>query len=78
MAHVGTYKHSDYLSRRRAETREYWFIFCIAYVPLLLTAITGRLVALAGHHPRGEAGPRRSVFAEAKAAAAACIPFAFM
>ena len=78
MARIGTHKHLDYLSRRRAESREYWLIFCVAYVPLLLTAIAGRLVTLAGHHPRNEAGPRRSVFAEAKAAAAACIPFAFM
>ncbi|BDA85230.1 hypothetical protein Sa4125_27720 [Aureimonas sp. SA4125] len=78
MASVGTHKHSDYLSRRRAESREYWLIFCVAYLPMLLTTIAGRLGGLAGHRRRDETGPRRSVFAEARAATAACIPFAFM
>jgi hypothetical protein len=76
MASTGTHKHSDYLSRRRAESREYWLIFCVAYVPMLLTTILERI---AGRGPRSaDMAPKRSVFADAKAATAACIPFAFM
>lgn len=76
MASTGTHKHSDYLHRRRAESREYWFIFCVAYVPMLLTTIFERMAG--GRRRSADATPRRSVFAEAKAATAACIPFAFM
>jgi hypothetical protein len=70
-----THRHSDRLSRRRSETREYWLIFCVAYLPMLLTTMFERM---AGGRRRADETPRRSVFAEAKAATAACIPFAFM
>jgi hypothetical protein len=76
MAVTQTHKHSDYLSRRRAESREYWLIFCVAYLPMLMTTIVERIAG--GRRPSLGDAPRRSVFAEAKAATAACIPFAFM
>lgn len=76
MASVRTNKHAPYRDRRRADSREYWLIFCLLYPQLLVAAIVGRLAHLA--EPRAaRAEPRRSVFAEARIAAASCIPFAF-
>ena len=70
-------KHSSYRRRRREEAREYRLIFCLIYPQLLAVAIVGRLFLLISGRPPASSEPRRSVFAEAKVAAASCIPFAF-
>ena len=65
-------RRASYLRRRRADRREYWLIFCIAYPLLLAAAIFSRLFGV-----RSAYGERHSVFAEARVAAASCIPFVF-
>jgi hypothetical protein len=71
MAIVEMDKHAVHTSRRRADKREYALIFALLYLPFLAATIMSRLLA-----GRPE-GPRRSVFAEARAAAASALPFAF-
>lgn len=68
---------STYRSRRKADSREYWFIFCLLYPFLLVAALIARIASLA-HGERLAAGETsRSIFAEARTAAASAIPFAF-
>lgn len=75
MASVDLDRHQTWRDRRRSERREYLAIFCLVYPPFLLAALVARAAAaLAG---RGGARPRRSIFAEARSAAASAIPFAF-
>ncbi len=69
-------RHRSYRDRQRADLREYWLIFCLAYPLLLVAAVIGRIGAAFGHHDRPPESHPRSVFAEAREAAAACIPFA--
>jgi hypothetical protein len=63
-------RRASYLARRRADRREYWLIFCVAYPLLLAAAIVSRLFGV-----RSFDNERRSVFSEARVAAASCIPF---
>jgi hypothetical protein len=77
MASVDMDGHRSYRDRRRADRREYWLIFCLVYPQFLAAAVFGRLAALAGRPTVERTGPRRSVFSEAREAAASCIPFAF-
>ncbi|MFN4271894.1 MAG: hypothetical protein ACK4F5_03725 [Aliihoeflea sp.] len=65
-------RRESYTSRRRADRREYWLLFCVAYPLLLVAVIVGRLFGAGGR-----TAERRSVFAEARVAAASCIPFVF-
>lgn len=59
--------------RRRADDRAYRLIFCLVYPLFLAVAVLSRLAPAS--RPGGPA--RRSVFAEARTAAASSIPFAF-
>jgi hypothetical protein len=74
MASVDMDGHRSYRDRRRADRREYWLIFCLAYPQFLAAAIFGRLAK--GHRAPEPYRRPRSIFAEAREAAASCIPFA--
>ena len=72
MAIVEFDRRPSYQERRPSDRREYWLIFCIAYPLLLVGVIVSRLFG-AGR----DGGKRRSIFTEARVAAASCIPFVF-
>jgi hypothetical protein len=76
MASVDMDGHRSYRDRRRADLRDYWLIFCLAYPLLLAAVVVGRIAAILGRRGDGFVDRKRSVFAEARAAAASCIPFA--
>lgn len=60
---------------RRHETLQYRLLFVFAYMVFLVLALAGRLMP---RRPGAEEFTRRSPFAEARARAAATVPFAFM
>ncbi len=73
-------KHdSSSLAVRRQEAREFRLLYWLCFTIFLVVAAVTRL--LPGRRPQSDqhlAGVRRSVFAEARAAAGTLIPFAFM
>lgn len=65
----------DFDRARRGETLQYRLLYVFAWTVFLALALGARLVPW---RAGAEAGPRRSCFAEARARAAATVPFAFM
>jgi hypothetical protein len=75
MAIIDDGRQHSHFSRHRAERREAALLFALAFPPCLVAALARRLSARARivqDHSR-----QQSVFAEAKAAAASVVPFAF-
>ena len=73
-------KHdSPSLALRRQEAREFRLLYWLCFMIFLVVAAMTRLLP-AGRRGSADqlAGVRRSVFAEARAAAGTLIPFAFM
>lgn len=62
---------------RRDEAVEFRLLFVLSYPFFLAAAAVGRLLPRQRDEHRHRAG-HRSIFGEAKAAANACVPFAFM
>jgi hypothetical protein len=63
--------------RQRAERREARLLFCAVYPFCLAFALAARLKPRGNRSSSGRTGGRKSVFKEARASAASCIPFAF-
>jgi hypothetical protein len=76
MSTTDFHSHTDFARRRRADERQHWLLLCALYPFFLVLAVAARLI------PRARRGGSmfpggRSVFAQARAAAATCIPFVF-
>lgn len=67
-----------HLRRRKADHREFRLIFAATFALFLILALIGRLMPRDRRPLGAAAGPARSVWGEARAAAYATIPFAFM
>lgn len=63
---------------RREELAEFRIIFLLCFPLCLAAAALGRMLPRRWRDDRHRPAARRSIFAEAKAAAHACVPFAFM
>ncbi len=58
---------------RAREAKEFRLMFLVTFPLFLVLGLVGRAVST-----RGDASKRKSIIAEARAAANTCIPFAFM
>jgi hypothetical protein len=81
MASIDFVRSQTSVEQRRCEKRHARLMFGIAYPFCLAMAIGARLTDESRSGKRSQsrlrAGRRQSVFREAKAAAASCVPFAF-
>lgn len=75
MASLDMARYEAYRDRRRKEERLSMLLLCVNFPLFLMAALVMRLVGLTGGGRT--AGPRRSIFAEARSAAASAIPFVF-
>ena len=73
MSTINIHGHTDFDRRQRDDERQYRTLIRAVYPLFLLLAVAARLTRHAS--PVFPAG--RSVFAQARAAAATCIPFVF-
>ncbi len=73
MSTINMHGDTDFARRQRADQRQYKLLLCAVYPFFLVQAVAARM---ARHEsPVFPAG--RSVFAQAHAAANACLPFVF-
>jgi hypothetical protein len=75
VADIRRAKRSSY---RAHETAEFRIIFVISFIAFLLESIASRAMPWRDHQDVAAAGPKKSIFAEARAATDRTIPFAFM
>jgi hypothetical protein len=75
MADIRPAKRSSYRAR---ETAEFRIIFVISFTGFLLESIASRAMPWRDHRDVAAAKPKKSIFAEARAATDRTIPFAFM
>lgn len=73
MSTINMHEHTDFARRQRADERQYVLLLCAVYPLFLVLAIAARLT----HHASPMFPKGRSVFAQAHAAVATCIPFVF-
>ena len=75
MATTDFHYDRDHSRRRRADARQYWMLVCALYPLFLGLAVAARLMPRGKHFGSSVFDGGRSVFVEARIAAANCIPF---